>query len=186
MLKKLNLLILVGIIIGTIMGFQTSAGFDESDLFTVIQDPDGSSLLINTPLNLTIINNLDIDISSVLLHYCSLEPTFICHFPSLQVNKSFNDLYNVYFTPEYGVGTVLGYNFEINLINGSTYNIPNSLSYSDTKTIREASDNLFYFLVNIVGEIPSVSTSEISSQVNGYSILIVLALILPVLIKRRE
>ncbi len=185
MIKKWKIVGLLGIAFLLAFSGQTSNGFDETELFTILQNPDGIYLQVNSPLNLTIVNNLDIDINSVLLHYCSLEPNFVCHFPCLQVEQNNYSSYSVVFTPEYGIGSVLGYNFEITMENGSIFNIPDSLSYSDTKAIREASDNLFYFTLTIVEFYPSDIPSETSSVVAGFSILITPLLIFPFLIKKR-
>jgi hypothetical protein len=162
-----------------------SVAVEETHPFTVLQDPDEPFISVNTPINLTILNNLEIAINTVVLHYCRLEPDFICHFPGISLEKNSYDFYSVVFTPEYGENTTLGYNFEITLENGSVLHIPNSLEYSSTHFIHKASDNLFYFSVAIVEAGFSTINSTSSSRTAGFSILIILSLLTLSLIKNR-
>ena len=177
---------LYGIIFLFLFVCQPSSALKASQPFTIIQDPDGTSLLVETPLNLTIRNNLEIAISSVLLHYCSLEPAFVCHFPSLQLERNVFGLFSIEFTPEYGVNTLLGYNFEIKMENGTLFNIPDRLDYSDVYSIRKASDDLFYFSMIIVDTSTPPITSITSNHVTGFSIQLILYLLLPLLIKKKK
>ncbi|PWI47197.1 hypothetical protein CEE45_12915 [Candidatus Heimdallarchaeota archaeon B3_Heim] len=165
---------------------QPSSALKASQPFTIIQDPDGTSLLVETPLNLTIRNNLEIAISSVLLHYCSLEPVFICHFPSLQLERNVFGFFSIEFIPEYEAETILGFNFEIKLENGTLFNIPDCLDYSDVHSIRKASDDLFYFSINIVDTSTPPTTSITSNQVSGFHNQLILFLLLPLIVKKKK
>ena len=162
-----------------------SVALNDSQPFTVLQNPDGSSIPVDTPINLTLLNNLGVGINSVVLHYCCLEPEFVCHFPGIIVEKNPFDSYSVVFTPEYGINSVLGYNFEITVENDTIFHIPNSLNYSDTHPIRKASDNLYYFSLDIVKSNQSIPGSTASSQATGVSILIVFSLLVPVIAKKQ-
>jgi len=183
-LDKGKISIVLIILVGTVFQLHSGVSFNESNLFTIIQDPYGPSLPVNTPLNLTILNLVQINVTSVTVHYCCLEPDFVCHFPGLNVDKNSQGYFSIAFTPEYEVGTILGYNFEITLENDSILNIPDALDYSDTKLIRKASDNFFYFSLNIIEFNPTTISSKTSTQVNGFSTPLIAYLILPLLIKK--
>ena len=126
---------------------------------TIIQDPPESIIVINSPINITIINNQAEPISSIFLFYCSLEPEFVCHFPSLEMEKNNQGNFLTVFTPEYEADTIFGYHLEVNMENGSTYEIPNSLTYPSDSSIRQGSDDNYYFELCLVNS----STSENST-----------------------
>jgi hypothetical protein len=120
------------------------------EAFTIIQEPSNSMLVINHSINVSVINNQAETISSISLFYCSLEPEFVCHFPSLQMEKNNQGHYSTVFTPDYEVNTIFGYHLEVNLENGSTYEIPDGLTYPSDYSIRQGSDDNYYFELQLV------------------------------------
>jgi len=144
------------------------------EIITIIQDPPESIIVINSPINVTIINNQAETISSIYLFYCSLEPEFVCHFPSLQMEKNNQGNFFTVFTPEYEVDTIFGYHLEVNMENGSTYEIPNSLTYPSDSSIRQGSDDNYYFELRLV----TYLTSENSTPWLSIECLVALTLYL--------
>lgn len=132
----------------------TCSNFKEEP-FTIIQDPSETKILINASINITLINNQAETISSIFLYYCSLEPEFVCHFPSLEMEKNNQGHFFTVFTPEYEVNTILGYHLRINMENGSTVEIPNSFTHASDSSIRQGSDGNYYFGLLLVNSLTS-------------------------------
>ncbi len=125
------------------------------EAFTIIQNPSDSLVSINKSINVTVINNQVETISSIFLFYCSLEPEFVCHFPSLEMEKNNQGHFSTVFTPEYEVNTTFGYHLQVNMENGSIYEILNSLTYPSDSNIQLGSDDNYYFELRLVNSLTS-------------------------------
>ncbi len=135
--------------------------------FTVLQDPEGSTLIVTTPLNLTIISNQQDLITSVVLLYCSLDPDFLCHFPLLDLEENAYGYFSTLFTPEYEIGTTMGYHLKITMENETIFDIPDSLNYPSSQPIQQATDDHFYFTVQIISESETLSKTESTTNIPG-------------------
>jgi hypothetical protein len=145
--------------------------------FNILQDPEGATIKVNTPITITVINNQQNLINSISLFYCSLEPDFQCHFPGLDLNEYTSGQFNVTFTPEYDIGTTMGYHLRINMDNGSVFDIPDNLNYPCSQPIQQAADEQFYFIVQIVSETETVSTTKSTTGIQGLYLILNLLLI---------
>ena len=128
--------------------------------FTIIQDPEGEILLVHTYINITIINNQAELIDAVNLYYCSLEPNFSCHFPSLQLQKNHGGHFSIVFVPEYAENTTMGYHLQVTMDNDSVYDIPDNQDYSSSLVIQQASDEKYYFTLRLVGSTEAITSAK--------------------------
>ncbi|MHA2238378.1 MAG: hypothetical protein ACXAB2_08440, partial [Candidatus Hodarchaeales archaeon] len=140
--------------------------------FTVIQNPEETTLAISTPLNITLINNQLLGIDSVNLYSCSLEPNFVCYFPSLQLEEISLGFYNIIFTPNWTESTLIGYHLKIVLINSSVVDIPNESDNFGSENIQLAGDNLYYFTLQFMPSLVTSTSSVEPSSTSGFKFLV--------------
>ncbi len=148
------------------------------------QSPSGNKILCGSEITLTITYSEEEPLSAISLFYCSLEPEFLCHFPSLSFNQSDKELYSVKFTPEYESGTLLGYHIVVSYENDTNQYIPGEMAYTNNYTnIVEGPDSKYYFTVLIVDQI---DTTPYPTKITIFTVSIVTTLTLLTLRNRKR
>ncbi|MFX0126281.1 MAG: hypothetical protein ACFFAE_21855, partial [Candidatus Hodarchaeota archaeon] len=153
------------LMMGLLFYFSLSSGqgvslYAQEAPFAIIQDPEGEIIPVHTYINITLINNQAEPIDTVNLYYCSLEPSFSCHFPCLQLQKNHRGHFSTVFVPEYTENTTMGYHLQVTMNNGSVYDIPDNQNYSSSLVIQQASDEKYYFTLQLVRSTEATTSTK--------------------------
>ncbi len=150
-LKLFFLLLLLTSVFNAII--YSSNSFVQQESVDIIQIPKGAEINVGSSINLTLEFHDTSIVDSVYLLYCSIEPEFYCHFPAIPLNDTNHNSFMGVFIPEYEIGTVMGYHFSVHYNNGTSIELPNISSFLNNKTnIRQAEDNMYYFVLRIIEE----------------------------------
>ena len=128
---------------------QKGYGLISTELIYFEQYPAGNNISPRTKLNVTVGFSNKTEISVVSLLYCSIKPTYHCHYPQLELNEIKENYYFIDFIPEYDVNTLMGYRLIVTYINQSASLIPDSLSFQRFDNIYQTNDSHYYFSVTI-------------------------------------
>lgn len=122
----------------------------------IVQIPEGREITSGSNINVTILLSDITLIKSIQLVYCSLEPTFLCHFPPINLSLTAKGSFTAIFLPDYDVGTTFGYHLFLNYHNGSISKKPDGLEFSNNKiNIQQGEDNEYYFELMMVAKTPT-------------------------------
>ncbi|MHA1211293.1 MAG: hypothetical protein ACTSSH_02420, partial [Candidatus Heimdallarchaeota archaeon] len=98
----------------------------------------------------------DENVTGIQIQYCALEPTFLCHFPNIDMVQSEPNTWIGSFIVVEEEGTI-GYKLYITHTGGSI-TAPNSSNYLGHTNIAEPSTDVFYFSINVSTELPTSNT----------------------------
>lgn len=102
----------------------------------------------DTEVTVEISLNDDTNVSGIQIRYCSLEPDFVCHIPTIAMTSETENVWNGTFIVIEESG-LIGYELFISLTNGSTLIAPDSIDYLGYDHIFEPSIGIFYFSINM-------------------------------------
>jgi len=145
----------------------------QTENYEIVQIPEGRNIASGSSINVTVLLSDITTIKSIQLVYCSLEPTFLCHFPPINLSLTAKGSFTAIFLPDYDVGTTFGYHLFLNYHNGSISKKPDGLEFSNNKiNIQQGEDNEYYFELMMVAKTPT-NTYETSWFAHGIIILFI-------------
>jgi len=126
-----------------------SANYTDSVPLPVVLSVTHQPVIVTTQTNLTVIIsfNQDINVTGVQIQYCQLEPSFTCHFPTIDMIRTGNYIWSGSFIIVEESG-VIGYKL---YITHQTTNFvsPNETDYLGYDNIVEPATGQFYFSIDL-------------------------------------
>ena len=100
-----------------------------------------------TSVTVTVTFNNDLNVTGIALFYCSITPTYYCHFPTSMVDIGSNTWEGSFVVTE--TSGVVGYQMKISTLLSGTLTAPDSIDYLNHTNIVDASTDIFYFSITV-------------------------------------